>query len=185
MVLRNDICTVTISIDHTYTVESTDNQPYDIVLNSGYLKHGDMYKVFSIQIDSYTKSIRIALIGDYYSYDTDCAVLEGESLVILQNHSIVQLDINNGSMLFSKKIECFGCNFGIYRVKSGYIIYGEIEITMLDFNFDKKWSFSGRDIFVSISGKKPFELCENSVKLYDFEDNFYEIDFMGNIISEA
>ncbi|MDE7253616.1 MAG: hypothetical protein K2O32_11830, partial [Acetatifactor sp.] len=123
MVLRNDICTVTISIDHTYTVESTDNQPYDIVLNSGHLKHGDMYKVFAIQIDSYKKIIRIALIGDYFIYDTDCAVLEGEALVILQNHSIVQLDINNGSILLLKKIDCFGINFGIYRVKRGYIIY--------------------------------------------------------------
>lgn len=55
---------------------------------------------------------------------------------------------------------------------------------MLDFNFNKKWSFSGRDVFVSVSRRKPFELCENSIKLYDFEDNFYEIDFMGNLISE-
>lgn len=35
----------------------------------------------------------------------------------------------------------------------------------------------------SVSGKNGFELCENSIKLYDFEDNFYEIDFMGNLIA--
>ena len=51
MVLQNDICKVNISIDTTYTVESTDNKPYDLVINPRHLKHSDMYKVFSIQID--------------------------------------------------------------------------------------------------------------------------------------
>ena len=88
-------------------------------------------------------------------------------------------------MINFKKFDCFGCNYGIYRVQNGYIVYGEMEITMLDFDFNKKWSFSGKDIFVSMSDKKPFELCENSIKLYDFEENFYEIDFSGKLISEV
>lgn len=33
MILQNDICDVNISIDTTYTVESTDNKPYDLVIN--------------------------------------------------------------------------------------------------------------------------------------------------------
>ena len=180
--LQNDVCTVTISIDETYTVDSTDNKSYDLVLNPYHLKHSDIYKVFSIQIDLYKKMISIALIGDYHIYDADCAVLEGTVLTILQNGSVSQLDVNNGSMIRFKEFDSFGCNFGIYRVKSGYIIYGEIEITMLDLDLDKKWSFSGRDIFVSVSGKESFKLCEDSIQLYDFEDNFYEIDFMGKLI---
>lgn len=183
--MQNDICTVTISIDEIYTIDSTDNQHYDLVLNPEGLKSNDMYKVLSIQIDLYQKVISIALIGDYYTYDTDCAVLEEVFLTILQNDAVARLNVNNGSMILFKKFDCFGCNFGIYKVKSGYIIYGEIEITMLDFDFNKKWSFSGRDIFVSVSGKESFKLCENSIKLYDFEDNFYEIDFMGNLISKT
>lgn len=85
---------------------------------------------------------------------------------------------------FQRNLIVFGCNYGIFRVQNGYIIYGEIEILMLDFEFNKKWAFSGKDIFVSISGKKSFELCENSIRLYDFEDNYYEIDYMGNLIME-
>ena len=185
MVLRNDICEVTISIDQTYTVESTDNRPYDFIFNPRHFTHSDRYSVFSIQIALPRKTTSIALIGDYYSYDSDCAVLEGEVLTILQNRSIVQLDVTNCSMTLFKQFDCLGCNYAIYSVENGYIIYGEIEIIMLDFNFDRKWSFSGRDIFASVSGKNPFELCEKSIKLYDFEDNFYELDFMGNLISEA
>ena len=67
-------------------------------------------------------------------------------------------------------------------MKMGYLIYGEIEILMLDFDFNLMWKFSGKDIFVSVTGKKAFELCEDSIKLYDFEDNFYEIDYDGNKI---
>lgn len=97
----------------------------------------------------FSKVISIALIGDFYSYDKDCAVLEDKILTILQNDTVVQLDINDGAMINFKEFDCFGCNYGIYRVQNGYIIYGEIEIIMLDLNFDKKWSFSGKDIFVS------------------------------------
>ena len=185
MILQNDICDVNISIDTTYTVESTDNKPYDLVINPRHLKHSDMYKVFAVQINLHSKTISIALIGDFYSYDKDCAVLEDKILTILLNDTIVQLKINDGTMINFKKFDCFGCNYGIYRVQNGYIVYGEMEITMLDFDFNKKWSFSGKDIFVFMSDKKPFELCENSIKLYDFEENFYEIDFSGKLISEV
>ena len=138
MILHNDICSINISIDTTYTVESTDNKPYDLVINPRHLKHSDMYKVFSIQIDLFSKTISIAMIGDFYSYDKDCAVLEDKILTILQNDAIIQLNINDGTMIKFKEFDCFGCNYGIYRVQNGYIVYGEIEITMLDFNFNKK-----------------------------------------------
>lgn len=55
---------------------------------------------------------------------------------------------------------------------------------MLDFEFNERWKFLGKDIFVSVSGKTAFQLCEKTVKLYDFEDNFYEIDFDGTLISD-
>ena len=150
MILQNDICNVNISIDTTYTVESTDNKPYDLVLNPRRMRHNDMYRVFAIRIDLPYKTLNIALIGDFYSYVEDCAVLEGEILSVLQNDAVVQLNIKNGTVINYKELDSFGCNYGIYRVQNGYIIYGEIEITMLDLDLNKKWSFSGKDIFVSI-----------------------------------
>ena len=69
MILQNDLCFINISIDTTYTVESTDNKPYDLVINPKHLRRNDMYKTFSVQIDLFSKVISIALIGDFYSYD--------------------------------------------------------------------------------------------------------------------
>ena len=44
------------------------------------------------------------------------------------------------------------------------------------------WAFSGKDIFASVSGKLPFEIKDELICLYDFEDNYYEIDFEGKHI---
>lgn len=182
VVIQNKIYKVKIALDETYTVESTDNKYYDVVLNLEDYHRSDWYKTFEITIYSDENEIRIALIGDYYLYDMDCAILEEKVLTVLQNNTITQLNIEDGSLIFHKRFDCFGCNYGIYKIREGYIIYGEIEIIMLDFDFNKRWSFSGRDIFVSQSGKKAFEICNKMIKLYDWEDNYYEIDFDGKSI---
>ncbi len=184
MLLQNDICKVNIAMDDTYTLKSADNKRYDLELNPCHFTRNDSYKVFSITIDLFYKKQSIAFVCDFYSYDTDCALLEKNILTILSNDTIVQIDVIQGNIVSFRKLDESGCHFGIYKVKNGYIIYGEIEIIMLDFDFHKIWSFSGKDIFVSITDKQPIELCENSIKLYDFEDNFYEIDYDGNLISE-
>ena len=142
----------------------------------------DCYSTFHIHVDLFNERLDIALIGNYYSYDYDCAILDEKILTIMQNNIIMKINVENGKLIFYKKIECFGCNFALYRVKDGYIIYGEIEIIMLDTNFEKKWKFCGRDIFVSASREKIFELCENHIKLYDWDDNYYEIDYDGKLI---
>lgn len=182
MILLNEICHIEISIDETYTVGSVDNRYYDVTLNPAHYRHNDLSKTLSIHIKLFSKEFQIALIGPYHSYDSDCAVLEDDILTILQDDMITQININNASIIRNVMIDSFGCNFAIYKIEKGYIIYGEIEITMLNFDFEKQWSFSGQDIFISVSNKKPFTIRENLICLYDFEDNYYEIDFNGKQI---
>ena len=182
MVLQNEKCYIEISIDETYTLDSTDNRLYDVVLNPCNNKKGDFSKTFSIHIKLLESDLRIALIGPYYIYDSDCAVLDGDTLTILQDSIITQINITDGAMVRHIELDCFGSNFAIYKIEKGYILYGELEITMLDRNLIKKWSFSGKDIFASVSGKKPFEIKGNYIHLYDFENNYYKIDFEGNLV---
>ncbi len=185
MILQNGSCNVEIKIDETYTIGSADNKPYDIIHNPGSLKRADASNTFSILINRPSGSLHIALIGDYHIYDADCAVLEDDMLTILQNDSVVRLKVTDGSLVMRRKLDTSGVNFGIYKVDAGYIIYGEIEVTMLDFDFNKKWAFSGRDIFVTMSGKCPFAIGEHSIQLVDFQDNRYEIDFSGSLIDQG
>lgn len=185
MNLKNELCSVEISIDTTYSVQSSDNsRHYDLELNPKNYKHNDCYKTFAIHIDLFNSEIDVALVGDFYSYDYDCAVLDGKVLTIMQNNTISQIRVDDGALILHKEFECFGCTFGLYRVANGYVIYGEIEIIMLDLDFNKMWEFSGRDIFVSQTRDDVFVLGEHSIKLYDWENNYYEIDYMGKLIRE-
>ncbi|MBQ3010224.1 MAG: hypothetical protein IJA20_05940 [Methanocorpusculum sp.] len=182
MVIENERCRIEITVDTTYAVDSADNRYYDVVLNPCQYGRSDVSKTFSIHIDLAYKELRLALIGPFYSYNSDCAVLDDETLTVLQDNSITQVRITDGSILQHKMFECFGCNFAIYRVAKGYVIYGEMEITMLDFSFEKMWSFSGKDIFVSVSDKQPFRISGDTICLYDFDGNYYELDLDGNRI---
>ena len=101
---------------------------------------------------------------------------------MLKNYDIYIIDLESMNLIEEYQVEDMACNFGIYRIDDGYIIHGEMEIKKLDFNFNKVWGFYGRDIFVSVNNKKAFEISNNKIKLYDFEDNYYELDFDGNEI---
>lgn len=182
-VLQNDHYTVTITVDDTFTVDSTDNPKYDYVYNPANNRRGDS-RTFCISVNG-KNTCRMALVGDFLSNVTDCAVLENDILTVLQNEHITVINLQNNEVVTCKKLDVFGSNFSIYRIIGGYLIYGEIEILKLDGELNIVWNFSGRDIFVSISGKNAFELMENSIRLYDFEDNFYELDFDGHLISEV
>lgn len=185
MILENQLCSIEIKIDVTYTIDSADNASYDMVYNPNEFKRGDFYKTFSILINRDSESYRIALIGDYFIYDIDCAILEGDILTILQNDSIIQLKTTDRSIKLYKKIDTCGVNLGIYRITTGYILYGEIEIIMLDLDFNVKWRFSGQDIFASLSGKNTFTICEHFIRLIDFKDNYYEVDFSGKLLNQG
>ena len=182
-IFQNDRYRVEITLDETYTIDSADNKRYDYVLNPSSKRRGDMYKVLCLSVKG-VQNADVALIGDYYTYLEDCAILEGDILTVLQNDYISQIDLVTVQVVAGYKVDVFGTTFAIYRMLDGYLIYGEIEIIKLDNNFKPVWKFSGRDIFVSTSDKNAFELTEQSIKLYDFEDNFYELDFDGNIICE-
>ena len=181
--LQNGKYHVRISTAHTYIVESADNRKYDYILNPNGLTRNNMYRTLCISVMGATNA-EIALVGDYHTSDCDCAILEGDILTVLQNDYISQIDLKTFQIVAGYKVDVFGTTFAIYRISDGYLIYGEIEIIKLDNEFNTVWKFSGRDIFVSITGRNAFELTDHSIKLYDFEDNFYEIDFNGNLIRE-
>ena len=150
------------------------------MLNPDEYHRNDWSKIFSITINTFSKTLDIALIGGFYSCDFDCAVIDEEILTILQNDAITQLNVLSGAMVFHKRFECLGCNLGLHKIKSSYVVHGEREIVMLDENFVVKWKFSGHNIF--LPDKTSFELSENSIKLHDLNDEYYEIDYDGNLI---
>jgi hypothetical protein len=150
-------------------------------LNPQKLGRNNMYRTLCVSVTG-AQNAEIALVGDYYTSEIDCAILEGDTLTVLQNDYITQIDLETAQIIATYKLDVFGTTFAIYHMPDGYLIYGEIEIIKLDNEFNTMWKFSGKDIFASVSGKNSFEIAKNSIKLYDFLDNYYELDFDGNTI---
>lgn len=180
-VLQNDKFFIEITEDNTFTIASSDNRKYDLLMNPTNLKHS--YKALRISVKGNVNR-EIVLIGDECTCTQDnCAILEDDVLTVLLNNHITQINVAALEIVGGYDLDVFGTTFAIYRMVDGYLIYGEIEIIKLDNSFNIVWKFSGKDIFVSVSGKNAFELTAESIRLYDFEDNFYELDFDGNMVN--
>ncbi len=74
MFLENNNCNIDIKIDETFTIDSADNRYYNIIHNPCHYKHNDFAKTLAIHIDLFSSEYSIALVGPFYTYDSDCAI---------------------------------------------------------------------------------------------------------------
>ena len=182
MILKNDFCVITISVNEHFSFNDYKNKKYDIVLNPQEYTAKDDIKVFEIDVNLFKDRKKIALITFIGEPTGDIAVLEGTVLTVLQDETFLQIDVIEGRIIATKPTDMFGSVFSLNKFGDDYIVHGEIEIARYNSNLNKLWSFSGRDIFASITGRTAFEMAENSIKLYDFQNNYYEIDYDGKEI---
>lgn len=105
-------------------------------------------------------------------------------LTVLQNDMLVQIDLDICQVVKQKFIEEFGGNFELHLTPVGYLVCGESAIATYDKDLNQIWSFSGKDIFAATSDKTAFTIEKDTIKFYDFEGNFYELDFNGKLITE-
>ena len=181
--LTNDICTVEISIDEDFDLHSDDKGIYDFIYVPDEYKETELYKAVVVSVVLPEQKYNAVMVGSIYFKDANCAVLEKQKLLILQDDRIIRFNVVEKRVEQIVELDTFGNNFAIYRVPKGYIIYGEIEITMLDDSYHKKWIFSGKDIFVSLTREKSFEIKDNIIYVYDFEDRLYQLNFDGKEIN--
>lgn len=179
MFIENELYKIGITKFKNSMINKEEEKEFDVVFNPKNYKSSNMATTLCINIATQSTNCRIALVGDCYSTEEDCAVLEDSKLIVLQNGEITVINLLDYTVDFDTHIEDFGCNFKIFKCKKGYVVYGEIYIQMLDFNFNRVWFFSARDILFSTNRKKSFELFEDKMIVYDWFDNCYEIDFDG------
>ncbi len=187
MHLKNTAYLIDISIDDTYSLESTDNKPYDYIFNPESFTRNDFTKVFSIRVSNgFDDPVNIALIGSLYSCAKDCAVLEDSKLTVLMNSEITVIDLDSLKLIEHKELSDFGCFFSIYSFDKGYLVYGELEIVKLSNTLEIEWEFSGADIFVSPDDSiNPFSINGDTIELRDWNGNYYHLEKSGNQIKKA
>lgn len=179
MKLKNELCEVTLSVNTHFSFNEAENNSYDTILNPQSYKVEDDVKIFEFDINLFKERKKIALISFIGAPEGDIAVLNRTVVTIIGDEVFLQIDIINGRIINTKTTDMFGSVFSLNKFGDDYIVHGEIEIARYNSNLNKLWSFSGKDIFASVTGKTAFEMSENSIKLYDFQDNYYEIDYNG------
>ena len=179
MKLKNEFCAITVSVNDHFSFNDPKNDRYDIIFNPQNYNYEDSVKVLEFDVNLFEDRKKIALITFIGEPTGDIAVLEGTVLTVLQDETFLQIDVIEGRIIATKPTDMFGSVFSLNKFGDDYIVHGEIEIARYDSDFNKRWSFSGKDIFASVTGRPAFEMTENSIKLYDFQDNYYEIDYNG------
>lgn len=183
MNLFNDKYEINIKEDYVYTMNSTDNKSYDFVINS-LPKNTNHYTAFELEVFTYSNASEtsIVIIGDYASSIYNCAVLKDDELVVLQNEAIIKLNLDSFESNVFRINDTFGTYMAIYEHNDNYIIHGELEIRMIDSSFDTIWTFSVKDIIINFPPEHPLCLNQNYISFYDFDYNYYEIDYNGKLL---
>ena len=82
-----------------------------------------------------------------------------------------------------KELALSGTLFSVHPYRDDFILYCEMNIIRMNQNLDVIWDYMARDIFVRYKGEEPaFEMRKDRIRLYDFSDSFYEIDYNGKVI---
>ena len=182
MKLKNEFCAITFFVNEHFSFNDPKNDRYDIIFNPQNYNSEDSVKALEFDVNLFKERKKIAIISFIGELEGDIAVLDGSVLTILQDETFLQIDVIDGRIITTKPTDIFGNVFSLNKFDDDYIVHGEIEIARYDSDFNKIWSFSGKDIFASVTGRPAFEMTENSIKLYDFQDNYYEIDYNGKEI---
>ena len=184
MQLQNADYRVTITASDLTDPRAICASEYDVVYG---MEENGAYEhtiVFFLEVCGKGRTRRIALIGDRVSVAYHCAVLEDDRLTVLQNERVRQICLETGALLRNELISDYGCYWAIYGAENGYVIHGEEEIVMLDRDLCRRWVVSAREIYCSFSFGTFFEIENGIIKVYDFDDTYYEYDLNGRLIKE-
>jgi len=156
--------------------------------------NGDLYS--AIKIDVFSKNtpkkscILTGIDGGFILYGASEKESNGQTILI--NHDNLILSI--GFTLISIDLQTFEINwkirpdiaeiFEFYKLENHILLRGELGIHRIDFNGNIKWSFTARDIWVNMNGKEEVKINVNTIKLIDWDDNEYLIDYDGILLSE-
>jgi hypothetical protein len=175
--------TIEVINDGSYTHGSADNiSSYEIEYYDGDSSHTSSKHGIRISKDDEEISSAIICVGGGMTgIHKQAYIIKGDSIFICCGSMIYSLSLPILNLNWCKELDMATC-FGIYEFENDFIIHGEVEISRLTETGDIKWQFSGRDIFVTLDGKKEFEIIGDTIKLIDFENYEYILDANGKEI---
>lgn len=110
------------------------------------------------------------------------AAVNGDQLTVMQFDLLTLVSLPDGQILRQQTVDCPGGCLGLYPLGDGWLIHAEDAVIRLDRELQPLWIRCGADFFVSVTGRNAFTLRDDRILLRDFSDNYYELDFQGNLI---
>ena len=140
-------------------------------------KHG--VKVY--QDDKIIESCIIIGSGGSTGINQHSSIIDNDQLLLCCCDTIFCLAIPSLTLKWKTQADPATC-FKIFQQEGDYIIHGELQVTKLDRDGNKRWEFGGADIFVSIDNEDGFKLESDGILLTDFAKTKYKIDFDGKLL---
>lgn len=168
--------------DGSYSRNSTDNRySYKNVYDD---KSDDSSKIGIFLKDVVGEIINSVIIINYgfSSKLPGSWMTVGDILFILVGNRLYRIKLPELTVLTSSVADMYA-TIALFKVDNKVIVHGEQEITCFDLDGKKLWSFTGEDIFVSVEGRNPIEIADKHIKLIDFNNRKYLIDFDGQLLS--
>ncbi|KRD59257.1 hypothetical protein ASE40_13850 [Flavobacterium sp. Root935] len=175
--------------DQNYTLNSPENSfHYQKVYFEGKYQEKNFYSTskHAIVIKKNEAEISSAIIcatGGATGIYENSFIIEDKKIWIRVCNTLYCLQIPSLEIVWHKEFD-FATNFGIYKLEKDFIIYGEVEIFRITKEGEIVWRFGGRDIWVNLEGKNPFNIESDKIRLIDFESNEYVLDFNGKQIED-
>ncbi len=180
MFLTNAKYEITVSEAHHYSMNSTDNKKYDLCINVLEDSEYVHYSSHEMEVLSYksAESFSIILIGSYCAkFFQNSGVLEDDILWLLLDDWILKINLCNFSFTKHQICKPFGTYYEIYRCQIGFLIFGEIELMLLDETLNECWRYAPREI---LFGADCLQIYDDSICFRDYEGNYHEVDWSGN-----
>lgn len=106
----------------------------------------------------------------------------GDKLYIIVGSSVFLVTIPNLELLKTVSPDP-STVFGLYLRKNLIFIHGEQNFSCFDLQLNKKWSFEGRDIFVTTKKSNLISFLPDYIHLEDFSGQKYKLDYDGNLVN--
>ena len=165
----------------SYSFNSTDNKNYDKIIE---VETTNFNKCIELEISQNDSIKTVLLIVPFYTPINACIVVNDNGLFLMLDKIICLFNIETLEISKTKELDAMGTMFEAHLYGNDFILYGEMEIYRIDSNLNVVWKFSARDIFVRYQGEEPaFIMKKDRICLFDFLDNYYEIDYDGKLLN--
>ena len=125
------------------------------------------------------------LIGSAGTTITDTSsLIDVNALLVCCGDSLFSLDLPSLQLNWQTNLDPAAC-FQVHMLNNGYLVHGELEISRVDRDGKVIWTFSGADIFVRYNGGDALIIGEDKIKLIDWEENEYLLDFNGKVVWDS